>query len=556
MAPSSFGNITKLLLVVAVVAFVAAMRGGGSEQSGASCVVVAPSVPEAVTFRPSPSPPPPAARLVPVTSPPPTSVFDYVETAKSHLDFPDRSKPLLVLVTPADDPANLPRSIYHIIPLRSCFDVRWVIVHNIKKTVTIAPMFRDVFPWITELRAYHPASEQLSHQRNIGVEFALNEIVAKYGDRGYFYFLSTDNTLPDLCSVAAEIRSTSDVLFYREERQCGARVFTGSDEKVWSGDNALSQIACAAGEASFLIPLALLNEVRPKWHLTQHQCGIDPTFFAALVNHAVATKGAAAVQTWPQAFHVNQLHVNLGCVKSPWTQATLNASLHEYKMLLHEMENAQERLNRTLWMSVPWVSFHTYVHILSAIRSTLPADRTVQYLEVGIFKGATSAFMSRHPAPTNIIGVDYFAIHNQRTVANWMVSSVNGSNPISWISASSRSLEAIEKVRSLLGGQLIDICFIDGDHTTRGAMADFFTFSALVARGGYIVFDDFMDTRASSGVREAVWLLTRFGVINTHEYEIFGTIPNVAGASHWFRGGEVYDWQGSLLHNEFIIRKR
>jgi cephalosporin hydroxylase len=554
MAPSSFGNTTKLIAVVAVIVFVAMMRGGGSQLSGASFVVFAPSVPEAAaTLRPSP----PAARPAAVTSPRrPTRVFDYVETAKGHLDFPDRSKPLLVLVTPADDPANLPRSIFDIIPLRSCFDVRWVIVHNMEKTVTTAPMFRDVFPWITELRAYHAGSEQLSHQRNIGVEYALNEIVAKHGDHGYLYFLSTDNSLPNLCSAPPETRNTSDVLFYREELECGKRVFTGSDVKAWSGGSALSQIACAAGEASFLIPLALLNEVRPKWHLTQHQCGIDPTFFAALVNRAVAIKGAAAVQTWPQAFRVNHLHVNRGCVKSPWTQATLNASLHEYKMLLQEMEKVQERLNRTLWMSVPWVSFHTYVHILSAIRSTLPTDRTVQYLEIGIFKGATSAFMSRHPAPTNIIGVDYFAIRNQRTVADWMVSSVNGSNPISWISASSRSLEAVEKVRSLLGGQLIDICFIDGDHTTRGAMTDFFTFSALVARGGYIVFDDFMDTRASSGVREAVWLLTKSGVINTRDYEIFGAIPNVAGAAHWFRGGEFYDWQGSLLHNEFVIRKR
>jgi cephalosporin hydroxylase len=497
----------------------------------------------------APPPPPP---------PPPPPAFHRVGTQKQYQDFPDTSKPLLVLVTPADDPANLPRNLYDIIPLRRCFDVRWLIVYNMKSSATRAPMFRDIFPWITELQSFHPGSQRLSHQRNVGVEYALTEVVPTYGEHGFLYFLSTDNSLPNLCDVPIETRNASNVLFYREELRCGKRVFEGTEPaKDWSRGDALTQITCAAGEASFLIPLSLLNQVRPKWDLTQHHCGIDPTFFAALVNGAVATKGAAAaVQPWPQAFRTDQLHVDRGCVKPPWTQEALNASLAEYKALLRDMQSAQQGLNETQRMEHPYISFHTYVHILAAIRGTLPMDRTVQYLEIGIWKGATSLLMSRNSAPTNIIGVDYFYFRNQRTEADWMVSSLKGSNPITWFHASSRSNAAIEHVRDQLKGTLLDMYFIDGDHSTHGAMADFYTFSPLVASGGYIIFDDFMDTRSSAGVREALWLLTKSGAINSHEYEIFGTIPNVAGAGHWFRGGDFYDWQSSLLHNEFVIRKR
>jgi predicted O-methyltransferase YrrM len=50
--------------------------------------------------------------------------------------------------------------------------------------------------------------------------------------------------------------------------------------------------------------------------------------------------------------------------------------------------------------------------------------------------------------------------------------------------------ETLEKVRKILGGNLLDFLFIDGDHTYEGVKKDFEMYSGLVKDGGVIAFHD------------------------------------------------------------------
>jgi cephalosporin hydroxylase len=56
--------------------------------------------------------------------------------------------------------------------------------------------------------------------------------------------------------------------------------------------------------------------------------------------------------------------------------------------------------------------------------------------------------------------------------------------------ADSRNPETLNRVRSLLRGQPLDLLFIDGDHSYEGVKADFTNYRSLVRPGGLIVFHD------------------------------------------------------------------
>lgn len=58
----------------------------------------------------------------------------------------------------------------------------------------------------------------------------------------------------------------------------------------------------------------------------------------------------------------------------------------------------------------------------------------------------------------------------------------------------SRSSQTLERVRSVLDRECVDLCFIDGDHTYEGVKADFERYRAFVAPGGWVAFHDVAET--------------------------------------------------------------
>ena len=155
---------------------------------------------------------------------------------------------------------------------------------------------------------------------------------------------------------------------------------------------------------------------------------------------------------------------------------------------------------------------------------------------------------------TNVIGIDGFFFDRQREEAEQFRQRLQGEGDIHWFKSDSKL--AIPALKEQLNGKQIDIMFIDGDHSLGGARKDFELYSPLVADGGFVVFDDFLDTSYSGGVREAVMHLIRDGEISLEKYKIMGSVQNIMGAEPVFVNDEFfYDWQ-SVSSNEYVIRKR
>lgn len=62
------------------------------------------------------------------------------------------------------------------------------------------------------------------------------------------------------------------------------------------------------------------------------------------------------------------------------------------------------------------------------------------------------------------------------------------------VTGDSHSSEVRSKVCGILGEELLDFLFIDGDHSCEGVKADFDDYHELVRRGGLIAFHDIKDS--------------------------------------------------------------
>ncbi|HYE20340.1 MAG TPA: class I SAM-dependent methyltransferase [Tepidisphaeraceae bacterium] len=70
---------------------------------------------------------------------------------------------------------------------------------------------------------------------------------------------------------------------------------------------------------------------------------------------------------------------------------------------------------------------------------------------------------------------------------------------IELVRGNSHAPESFEAVKRLLGGERLDLLFIDGDHEYAGAKHDFEQYRTLVRPGGMIAFHDIADHPAGAG---------------------------------------------------------
>lgn len=122
-------------------------------------------------------------------------------------------------------------------------------------------------------------------------------------------------------------------------------------------------------------------------------------------------------------------------------------------------------------------------------------------LEIGVRRGGMIEEWARRGA-TLIIGVDlpqtdglppgYTAErHAELVAAIGQFHSVIGD---------SHSLETLAAVAQALDGDLLDVLFIDGDHSDEGVRRDFAMYRPLVRPGGVVVFHDIVDTKLTRDV--------------------------------------------------------
>jgi predicted O-methyltransferase YrrM len=182
-------------------------------------------------------------------------------------------------------------------------------------------------------------------------------------------------------------------------------------------------------------------------------------------------------------------------------------------------------------------TFHHHYHILYDIANSYDSSYKLNYLEIGCYAGGSACLMLQRPN-TNVISIDLgYPIDKEVVVQN--TNKMNKyNNKYNYIKGSSHNSDTIYKLESELNGILLDILFIDGDHSYAGVINDFNNYSKYVKEGGYIVFDDYNDIQYSPEVKKAVDSLEFNG------YKILGTFGDEFGAR-----------PNGLKSNEFVIKK-
>jgi cephalosporin hydroxylase len=197
------------------------------------------------------------------------------------------------------------------------------------------------------------------------------------------------------------------------------------------------------------------------------------------------------------------------------------------------------RLNQII-SSMDDKTFHNHYHILYDICDSI--DNDITYLEIGAFAGGSASLVSSHSNVTKVISVDLGQPINPSIPIRNVNKFKNENCKYDYIQGNSQDKNTIDEVFNMV--DKVDILFIDGNHSKNGVIRDFENYSSLVKKGGYILFDDYMDSQFSPEVKIAVDELVKNNSFN--EYEIIGslTYPQLISTN--------VDLKSS---NEFILKK-
>lgn len=183
-------------------------------------------------------------------------------------------------------------------------------------------------------------------------------------------------------------------------------------------------------------------------------------------------------------------------------------------------------------------TFHHHYHILYDIANSYNTSYELNYLEIGCYAGGSACLMLQRPK-TNVISIDIgYPIDKEIVIENVQKLNIHN-NRYTYIKGDSKNNEIISDLKNKLGDNLIDILFIDGDHSYDGVINDFNNYERFVRPGGYIVFDDYNDSKSSPEVKIAV------DNLNFYNYESLGVFGNEFGAR-----------PVELKSNEFVIKKK
>jgi predicted O-methyltransferase YrrM len=121
--------------------------------------------------------------------------------------------------------------------------------------------------------------------------------------------------------------------------------------------------------------------------------------------------------------------------------------------------------------------------------------RPRRVLEIGTAQGGTFFLLSRAAAAdAKLISLDLPAGRWGGGYSNWKRhlyrSLLLPEQSAEFIRSNSHLPSSFESVKTMLGGDPLDLLFIDGDHSYEGVKADFELYSPLVRPGGLIVLHD------------------------------------------------------------------
>ena len=199
---------------------------------------------------------------------------------------------------------------------------------------------------------------------------------------------------------------------------------------------------------------------------------------------------------------------------------------------------------------------HNHINVLPVIMNSM-IDECKVYFEIGTYHGSSIITSMRFNGKCKFYGLDFFGKGdndewstrwgNQSALDNLNIHIVNNNiqkanvneQEFDLIQGDSQSEETINLINERFL-KIVDILFIDGDHSFDGVRNDFNNYKNLVRSGGYIIFDDY---GFLPDVRKAV------NSIDKKEFDIIGRLPLV-------NGNQFVNELDEQLNASFILRKK
>lgn len=185
-------------------------------------------------------------------------------------------------------------------------------------------------------------------------------------------------------------------------------------------------------------------------------------------------------------------------------------------------------LLKEIQSSISERSFHLQGHIIYDLIELLDKEEVV-YAEIGSYCGASASLALSNDRVSEVFCIDPLNLSSSHFKGSLSQEETLKKN-ISKVKTKAKSVifknfSSDEKVLKFFKNKKIDILYIDGDHTFSGVMSDWNNFKDSVAKGGFVVFDDYYDLVHSSGVKKAVDYIVSN---NLHEgFEALGCPNNV-----------------------------
>jgi predicted O-methyltransferase YrrM len=152
---------------------------------------------------------------------------------------------------------------------------------------------------------------------------------------------------------------------------------------------------------------------------------------------------------------------------------------------------------QTWWLARQSVTQHgaiQHVDELTVFAKIVKEQRPKRILEIGTAEGGVFWLLCRlAAADATLISLDLPPKERysggNKTDINLESMKIPGQT-VHVIHGDSHAPETPGQVQKILGNQLLDLLFIDGDHTYEGVSQDYMMYSPLVRPGGMIVFHD------------------------------------------------------------------
>lgn len=175
------------------------------------------------------------------------------------------------------------------------------------------------------------------------------------------------------------------------------------------------------------------------------------------------------------------------------------------------------------------------------LRMAYNADRI---LEIGTYKGGTlKGFLKVASDNAVVIGVDlpmgpFGGGWSGEDFAN--IQTLPSQNQELYLLPVDSHLDStFEEVQGILDGKMLDVLFIDGDHTYQGVLDDFALYSPLVREGGIIAFHDILEhpNHPNVHVKEFWDELKQQNIDNGFNYKIDEFVDYEFVSDHGIWGG-------------------